>query len=65
LNIVVGGVTRPTESSGRERSEPIIIVFLGARHFTQPTLADLKLGILINFIVPILKEGIKITTINI
>jgi hypothetical protein len=56
LNIVLGWV---------KRSEPIIIVFLGARHFTQPTLADLKLGILINFIVPILKEGIKRTTINI
>ena len=56
MNIVVGWVTRPTESSGRELSEPIIIVLLGARlndesgrRFTQPTLADLKLGILINF----------------
>jgi hypothetical protein len=43
-----------------KRSEPIIIVALGALCFTQPIiLADLKLGILINFNVPILKEGIK------
>ncbi len=40
----VGWVTRPKETSGREQSEPIIIVLLGAPCFTQPTILHERLA---------------------